>query len=530
MGRATMPEVASGRGLAARVHPEDLVQRQYALAAHLDEGGLFNCEYRLRADAGGFVWVQERGQAERDTWGRTLRMLGIIRAIGDRKAEQSRVERLANYDELTGHYNRTRLREAVDGLIVANQRRPQPAAFLAVGIDRMAAINAAFGREAADTVLIEIGRRLDACLRVSDMIGRLGGDRYGVVLANCPSRHIGSTADKILAAVRLTPIKTDRGSVEATVSIGSASIPARSTTSYDVITHAESALADAKRAGRDCHVHSEAPNAPSRRHAGIVHIGESVRAALRGKRLEFTFQPVVAAATGVVDYYECLLHMREDDGRIIGAGAFVPAVEQLGIIRLVDRYVLDKTLDELASHPDVTLGFNISGLTAADRSWLRALLARLRGRPELARRLVIEITETAALYDIEESVRFVGALQQTGCRVALDDFGVGHASLRHLQSLAVDTVKIDGSFVRGLAHSAENQVFLRHLLGLAKSFGLSTVAEGVETAEDAAILQREGVGFLQGHYYGRPSRARPWQTAPAAIASETAAASPAESV
>jgi EAL domain-containing protein (putative c-di-GMP-specific phosphodiesterase class I) len=205
--------------------------------------------------------------------------------------------------------------------------------------------------------------------------------------------------------------------------------------------------------------------------------------------------------------------MRGKDGQIVPAGDFVPILEQLGFIRLIDRYVLDKALAELAAHPDVRLGFNISGLTAADRPWLRALTSQLRNRAEIASRVIIEITETAALYDIEESARFVSALRETGCRVALDDFGAGHTSLRHLQTLAVDTVKIDGSFVRNLGGSPDNQVFLRHLLGLAKGFGFHTVAEGVETANVAAILQREGIGYLQGFYYGRPSLDRPWVAA-----------------
>jgi EAL domain-containing protein (putative c-di-GMP-specific phosphodiesterase class I) len=241
-----------------------------------------------------------------------------------------------------------------------------------------------------------------------------------------------------------------------------------------------------------------------------LSISEEVRAALREERILFAFQPVVEAATGEVDHYECLLRMRMPDGRLIPAAEFVPAVERLGFIRLIDRYVLDKTLAELEAHPEVRLGFNISGLTAADRPWLRSLISQVRNRPELAARMVVEITETAALCDIEESARFVSALRHAGCHVALDDFGAGHTSLRHLQTLAVDTVKIDGSFVSDLAGNPQSQIFLRHLLGLANGFGLLTVAEGVTSAEDAAILRREGVGFLQGYHFGRPSLERPW--------------------
>jgi diguanylate cyclase (GGDEF)-like protein len=507
-------ELATGRNFVSRIHPDDLAHRQLALAAHFEGDGPFDCEYRLRDGGGAFVWVHERGRASSDAAGRRRVMLGVIRAVGDRKAQQTRLERLANYDELTGHFNKSRLREAVDHIIAANQRRASPAAFMSVGIDNMTMLNEMFGYETADSVLVEIGRRLDNCVRVSDMIGRLGGDRFGIVLSHCPPAGIAAAAEKILAEVNATPVATSRGPIYATVSIGSASFPDQGLTSYDVITRAESGLADAKRAGRDCHSHYRMTDEQRERQRRSLTISEEVRAALREERVVFAFQPVVEAMTGKVDHYECLLRMRMPDGRIVSAGDFVPVIEQLGFIRLIDRYVLDMTLAELEAHPGVKLGFNISGLTAADRPWLRALISQVRNRPDLASRLVVEITETAALYDIEESARFVSALRHAGCQVALDDFGAGHTSLRHLQSLAVDTVKIDGSFIHNLAASPDSQVFLRHLLGLAKGFGFNTVAECVATAEDAEILRREGVGFLQGYYFGRPTLDRPWLDKP----------------
>ncbi|HEV2335720.1 MAG TPA: GGDEF and EAL domain-containing protein [Stellaceae bacterium] len=507
-------ELSTGYSLANRIHPDDLVQRQTALAGHFDAENPFDCEYRLRDGTGGFVWVNERGSARRDDSGRPQVMLGVIRTIGDRKAQQMRLERLASYDELTGHFNKSRLREAVDQIIAANQRTGSPAAFLSVGVDHMTMINDMFGYEAADTVLIEIGRRLDSCLRLSDLIGRLGGDRFGTILQHCSEENIASAAEKILTAVSATPVMTAQGPVYTTVSIGSAVFPDQGLTSYDVITRAESALAEAKRAGRDCHNHYRITGEQRERQRHSLSISEQVRAALREDRIVFAFQPVVEATTEEVDHYECLLRMRTPDGRIIEASEFVPVVEQLGFIRLIDRFVLDKVVEELAGHPEVKLGFNISGLTAADRPWLRALVSKLRNRPDIASRMIVEITETAALYDIEESARFVAALRHAGCSVALDDFGAGHTSLRHLQSLAVDTVKIDGSFIHNLASSEENQVFLRHLLGLAKGFGFHTVAECVASAEDAAILRGAGVGLLQGYYFGRPSLDRPWLEQP----------------
>ena len=229
---------------------------------------------------------------------------------------------------------------------------------------------------------------------------------------------------------------------------------------------------------------------------------------MRQDRLLFAFQPVVCAATGKVDYFECLLRMRDEEAGIVTGSEFITIVEGLGWIGLVDRYILKKTVQELAADPEVRLGINISGMTAGDRPWLRSLTSLLRHRRDIASRLVIEITETAALGDIAESARFVDTLRHTGCRVALDDFGAGHTSLRHLPILPVDIVKIDGSLVRNLTSKPQTRIFLRHLLGLINGFGLTTVAECVENAEDAALLRAEGVGYLQGHYFGQPTIGR----------------------
>jgi diguanylate cyclase (GGDEF)-like protein len=387
------------------------------------------------------------------------------------------------------------------------------AAFLAIGVDNMNAINETLGRTAADTVLIEIGRRLDDCLRVSDLIGRLGGDRFGIVLPQCPDEHVPVAAEKILQAVRSVPIVTERGPVDATVSIGVASFCDRGSTSYEVIKRAEAALADAKRVGRNCHVHFRTTEDQRERQRRRAAIGDAVQAALRQNRVSFAFQPVVSAATGEVNYYECLLRVRDAGGDMLAAGEFIQEIEQFGHIRFIDRHILDMAVATAAAHPGITLGFNISALTTADRPWLRSLTSRLRTQPELARRLVVEITETAALYDIEESARFVSALRRAGCRVALDDFGAGHTSLQHLQSLSVDMVKIDRSFIHDITTNGESQVFLRHLLGLAESFGFSTVAEGVESEEAAEILRREGIGYLQGHHFGKATLDPPWLSA-----------------
>jgi diguanylate cyclase (GGDEF)-like protein len=511
LGIGDPTKIASGRALVGRINPEDLPHRQHRLS-ELADGEAFDVEYRIRAEDGSANWVQDRGRAVHDGSGRVARILGVLRVVTMRKATELRLEQLAHFDELTGHLNKLRLRETIDRAVVASAR---PGAYYAVGIDNMTMINDAFGYEAADAVIVAVGARLADCLGADDAIGRIGGDRFGVLVGDCHENTVSATAQRLLSAVAASPVATSAGPVYITVSVGTVAFPRQAATTQDIMTRAETALADAKRAGRDCVAAYRLTDDQRREHRASMATGERVQRALKERRLLFAFQPVVDGASGAVDYYECLLRMRETDGTIVAAGQFVPMIEQLGFIRSIDRFALERAVEELGECPGFNLGFNISGLTAADQPWLRALVSLLAGKPEIASRLVIEITETAALRDLAESARFVKTLRDLGCRVALDDFGAGFTSLRHLQALGVDTVKIDGSFVRNLADRPDNQNFLRHVLGLVHGLGLKTVAECVETAQEAAMLRQQGVDFLQGYYFGKPTIERAWTAAPA---------------
>jgi EAL domain-containing protein (putative c-di-GMP-specific phosphodiesterase class I) len=202
--------------------------------------------------------------------------------------------------------------------------------------------------------------------------------------------------------------------------------------------------------------------------------------------------------------------MRDVGGSIIAGSEFITPLEQLGLIGFIDDHVLELTVRELAMHPAVSLGLNVSGLTARVGSWLQSLVSAVRNRPDLARRLVVEITETAALGNLADTARFVDALRRAGCRVALDDFGAGYTSLKQLETLAVDTVKIDGSLIRNLAGHRERRLVLRHMLDLISSFGCAAVAEGVENEADEAVARAEGFGYLQGFHLGAPTIERAW--------------------
>lgn len=502
---------ASGSDFRARIVPDDQAQRSKELQAHFDAASdqEFDCEYRLRNTDGTIVWLSDRGTAQFQE-GRPVRVLGSLRIVTARKEREARLEYLASFDDLTGHYNKGRLKEALQhGLALASRYRI-PGAYLVVGIDKLTSIEQAFGPAAADALIVGVGQRIEACLRASDIIGRIGGDRFGIVLSGCPDGSIGIAAGKILQAVRQTPIVTPSGPVHATVSIGGVPFGEHGGTAAEMMGRADFALQDAKRSGRNCFVRfvESEEQRDQRRRAAIL--SEEVQSALKTGRLILAYQPIVNSRTHVVDHYECLLRLRLETGTIVAAGAFIPVVERSGLMRLVDRRALDLALGELIRYPDISLAINISAVTASDSSWLRQVSSTLKNHPHAAPRLIVELTETIALENIEETARFVSALRDLNVRVALDDFGAGFTSFRNLRALAVDTVKIDGSFVKNLADNVDNQVFVRTLMGLADSFGLKTVAECVETAEDAAHLVERGVGYLQGYYFGKPSVERPW--------------------
>jgi predicted signal transduction protein with EAL and GGDEF domain len=353
------------------------------------------------------------------------------------------------------------------------------------------------------------------------VIGRVGGDKFGAILSNVPESELDAATDKILETNRSTPIETPEGPVYVTVSIGAVTFPNALNKAQDVMMRADVALQKAKRLGRDCAATYTFSEEQQEHHKACLVIADQVQRALRERRLRFAYQPIVDARSREPKLHECLLRIVEPDGSIVVAGQFMPVVEDIGMIRNVDRSVLERAVEELSMYPDAKMAVNVSGLTTTDRSWMRSATAMLRGRPDLAERMVIEITETAGLEDLEECCRFVSTLRDMGCEVALDDFGAGYTSFRHLKQLAVNKIKIDGSFVRKIGENPDNLVFIRTLIDLARTFDLETVAECVETEVEAELLLNEGVHYLQGYAFGKPDLEAPWKQASHVSATES---------
>ena len=505
--------IADMRAYQARIAPDDAPLRALTLSRHLQQRQAFACSYKIRRDDGGHEWVEERAVVHCDADGEPIRMVGVLRAFTDAKSLEERLQLLAYRDELSGRLNRARMTEVVRSAITRCVREGSISSYLLVNMDNLGALNEASGYDVVDDVIVRIGERIAACVGADASIGRMSGNQYGVLLAGHGDGSLTLVGERILASVRGDLVKTQAGPIAVSVSIGAATMNAATRDVRDVFGRAEEALDQAKRQGRDCLVVYRVSTEKAALRRSALTSGDRVLRALRDNRLALAFQPIVDARTRQPVQYECLLRMRAEDGSIVAAGAFVPAVEKLGLVRLLDLRTMEMALAELRAAPDLHLAVNVSGLTAVDPSAIRELMRRIRADQQVASRLTVEITETAAMQDVEQTVRLCGMLREIGAKLALDDFGAGYTSFRHLKMLDVDCVKIDGQFVQNLDQRKDNQLFVRTLVDLAEGFGLETVAECVETETDAQLLIEHGVGFLQGYYFGRPSLERHWQAA-----------------
>lgn len=487
-------------------------QLQQVLQRPVENDTSFSIEFEA-ASALGTDWFEMRGVRLLNAEGRPERLIGLLRLDTERVRAARRLHYLATRDELTGHLNRTSLCAELTSAIEAARVENRCCAFLKASVDRLGTINDAYGFGAADEVIVAVGERIAASLRGSDVIGRTTGNKFGVILANCSERELSVVAERLRAAVRKDVIATRSGVVSATISIGALCLPANASTAQEAMQRAAEALEEARAKGRDSFaVYTTSAQRESAR-MRLMAVADETIAALHDRRLVFAYQPIVSAQTREIAHHECLLRMVRADGAVLGAGYFIPAAEQLGLVRLVDRHALEMMVAKLHAHPSVNLAVNVSGTTARDPSWLQSFVEYVRANQSVAPRLIVELTETAALHDFEESARFISGLRELGCRVAIDDFGAGYTSFRNLKMLRVDMVKIDGAYVRDLANSPENQIFVRSLVDLAKNFKLETVAEWVGSEEDAELLHKLGVDYLQGFHIGEPRLDPDWLSA-----------------
>lgn len=510
LGHGDASLYASDKGFHGLIDDAAVEARLRLVLTPPAEGQPFRFEYALKTE-GAPVWVEECGVCLPGANGQAERVVGTVRNITERKLREETLSWAASYDEMTGHLNRLRLREQLaqhlEHVPTADRK---PAAYFVAAIDDLAVINETYGFDTADEVIVAVGRRLAEAAGPQAVIGRTAGNKFGLIVPGCTATQISECAASLRAAARSRVIPTRGGAVSVTASIGAIALPQDARNSQEAMARAEDALDRAKAHGRDHFTtYAHSPQRESLRKR-TVQIGDQIVTAMSENRVVLAYQAIVDAKTGEPAMHECLVRIARPEGQIIAAGDFVPVAEQLGLIRQLDRRVLELTVAALMKHRGARLSLNVSGMTASDRPTLEAFVSYLENHADVAPRMIVELTETAALIDIEESMRFVSRIRALGAKVAIDDFGAGYTSFRNLQSLKVDMVKVDGTFVKGLADSRDNQIFVRTLVDLAKNFNLATVAEWVADAREADILRAFGVDYLQGFYFGKPEVKEPW--------------------
>ncbi|MGY4423680.1 EAL domain-containing protein (putative c-di-GMP-specific phosphodiesterase class I) [Bradyrhizobium sp. JR6.1] len=317
-------------------------------------------------------------------------------------------------------------------------------------------------------------------------------------------------AERFLAAVRDEVVPTRSGPVSVTVSIGAVTIPRHAKSAEEAVNRAQETL-DAAKSRRAGSFALWKPNVERDAQRRVnIRVTDEIVTALNERRILIGFEPVVDARSRQPSFYECLVRMEQEDGRALLAPDIVPVAERLGLIRMVDHRVLELAIAELAAAPGVQLSLNISPDTTMDPDWWATIESLMRAHPGVGERLIVEITETVAIQDIDDVRGFVTRLKNFGSRIAIDDFGAGYTSFRNLRKLGVDIVKIDGAFVQNIVRSADDRAFVQTLIDLARRLEIKTVAEWVQDEEAAVMLREWGCDFIQGRLIGLASPDRPW--------------------
>ncbi|MBT2970849.1 MAG: EAL domain-containing protein [Candidatus Thiodiazotropha sp. (ex Ctena orbiculata)] len=436
-------------------------------------------------------------------------ILSVGLDITDREVAEERLAWLAKHDPLTELYNRRNFQTEFDKIVTFAERYHHDTALLFFDLDQFKYINDASGHQAGDALLQIVARKLREVTRSTDLLARLGGDEFAIVIPETGIQGATQFADKLLSELKQITIPLRGHSHRISASIGIVTYPKHGITSEELLSNADLAMYQAKESGRDqWHIFSSREQVREEM-SNRVTWKDKIEQALAENRFVLHYQPIMEIANGEITHYEVLIRMVESDGTLAMPGKFIPVAERTGLIHQINRYVLATSIQQLASMnqeaQNITLSINLSGRVVEDPELLSQLTRLLNSSGINPERLVFELTETAALADVNAAVDLMSELQALGCHFALDDFGVGFSSFYYLRELPLDIVKIDGSFIKNLTTNTKDQVFVKALTQMANALGKVTVAEFVEDEPTLKLLKEIGVAYAQGYHIGRPS-------------------------
>ena len=416
-----------------------------------------------------------------------------------------------HHDSLTGLMNRSGFEPTLVSALATARSKGGHFCLLHIDIDQLHVVNDLMGYQEGDGLIRRVAKVLRSTLRESDILARLGGDEFAVLACSCDVQQGHTIAEKILEGVsKLTVLSANR-QLDVSASIGVAAIDAQTEGIVGVMASAEIACKAAKDGGRDrIQVFEEDNTSLVRRSEEIEWIGR-VQQALREDKFELHCQPVAPLASDRwPTHYEILIRMVDDEGVIHAPGLFMPAAERYQLMPQVDRWVLRNTLRAIGKiwKPIHKAGsvfcINLSGQSLTNPGFLAFVNEEIDRSPIASNQICFEITETAAISNIDEATRFIGALREKGCRFALDDFGAGLSSFGYLKVLPVDYLKIDGSFVCEVTSDEVSLSMVEAICQIGKTMGLQTIAEYVGNDETVEVLRHIGVDYVQGFHIGMP--------------------------
>jgi diguanylate cyclase (GGDEF)-like protein/PAS domain S-box-containing protein len=442
-----------------------------------------------------------------NTQKREIERLSHAQATRMRELEhaQDELSRQATHDSLTGLPNRTLLIDRVTQSLARARRSGLFTGLIFLDLDGFKQINDTRGHAAGDAVLRKVGDRLAGLVRPMDTVSRLGGDEFVVLLPEMAALLDGVAVGARITEALTAPIELDHAMVSVTASIGisvlSPTLPEAECTPERLLAQADAAMYHAKsRGSSNAELFNE--NTPHVLKAKPDATLAMIREALDDQRLVLYAQPIVELATGTILQEELLLRMLDRAGNVIPPLVFLPTAERCGLITEIDRWVITEATRHAAGGR--SLAVNLSAASVVDLELLRLIESQLHEHMTDPRNLVFEITETAVMQNLDQSMLFAQAMVGLGCEFALDDFGTGFASFTYLKLLPVQYLKIDIEFVRDLTSSDRDKSVVRAIVALAHDFGQRTIAEGVEDEQTAQALRDLGVDLGQGYLFGRP--------------------------
>jgi diguanylate cyclase (GGDEF)-like protein/PAS domain S-box-containing protein len=503
------PEDVLGTNGFARVHPDDAERVLRLFAAALEDGGAsLPVELRIRHADGSWRWIEATGKNLLDE----PSVRGVVvnyRDITERKAFEERLAHQAFHDPLTGLPNRTLLLDRLRHARARSRWRKGAVAVLFLDLDNFKVINDSLGHEAGDRLLVAVAARLRGCVRPTDTLARLGGDEFTILLENLSDvGEATRVAERITEGLR-APFTVGRREVFVTASIGVVLQAPEGGRSPNLLRDADIAMYRAKAAGKAGYaVFDRSMSAAALRR---LELEAELRHAIERDEFRVYYQPQVALATGEIAGFEVLTRWQHPERGLIPPSEFIPLAEETGLILHLDQWVLERACSQARlwqarypGAPPPVISVNLSARQFRQPD----LVAKITGvlhRYELEpARLQLELTEGVVMEDAPATIAALHALKELEVQLAIDDFGTGYSSLSYLRRFPVDTLKIDRSFVAGLGHSPADTAIVRTVVTLGHTLGLRLIAEGVETAAQAAQLRELGCELGQGYHFAEP--------------------------